>query len=118
MSEIKVVKGKGIWWIKVLPKGFVASGIGGRVFLALDKSESLFVIGVYGGKEVWLAYSRYEEQLAYCCEVEGGGSGLLERRCCMPREKLGEGIIIGSSQSMLWMRGLTCEFMNLVAHGT
>jgi hypothetical protein len=124
MSEIKVVKGKGVGWIKVLPKEFVVSGMDGaesgeRVFLAPDKSEGLFVIGAYGGKEeAWLACCRYEEQLAYCCEVEGrkewvDGEGMLHAT-----GKVGGRGHHWFVAEYAWMRGQTCECMNLVVHGT
>jgi hypothetical protein len=69
MSEIRV----GGAWVKVLPKDFIALEGGDReMYLALDRSGGLFVIGVFAEKEpAWEACKKYRDQLAYCSELEG-----------------------------------------------
>ncbi|KAH7407352.1 hypothetical protein BKA64DRAFT_413081 [Cadophora sp. MPI-SDFR-AT-0126] len=69
MSEIRV----GGAWVKVLPKEFIASEEGDReLYVAVDMSGGLFVIGIFADKDPeWEACKKYQDQLAYCSEIEG-----------------------------------------------
>lgn len=69
MSEIRV----GGAWVKVFPKKFIASEEGDKkMYLAVDSSGGLFVIGTFAEKELaWEACKKYRDQLAYCSELEG-----------------------------------------------
>ncbi|KAH7336651.1 hypothetical protein BKA65DRAFT_538727 [Rhexocercosporidium sp. MPI-PUGE-AT-0058] len=69
MSEIRV----GGAWVKVLPKHFDASiKRDKKVYLAMDESNGLFVIGVFAEKEeAWDGCKGYVDKLTYCSELDG-----------------------------------------------
>ncbi len=63
-------------WIKILPKDFADSAATtdsgtSTVYLALDRSIGLFVVGVYASKEeAWKGCQKYWTQLSYCTPIE------------------------------------------------
>jgi hypothetical protein len=77
MSELRVRYASGpLSWIKVMPKDFAGwagptdSGTA-TLYLALDRSIGLFVIGAYASKEeAWGGCQKYWTQLSYCTPIE------------------------------------------------
>jgi hypothetical protein len=77
--EIRILGRSRLEWIKVMPKEFSASNItestedpGGTAYLAVDRSDILFVIGAYRSKaDAWEACRKYWTQLSNWMPIEG-----------------------------------------------